>query len=117
MKDTPKPHTQDTTEQPKQSEGGGGGHASEPEKTAPPRKEPENRSESIPFIPKGALIHTKNRYPKPAVQKTPSYATSRTKQGLPSGKRGRTQYPEAQASEGSNPPRTILTFRISGRAQ
>ena len=49
--------------------GGRGGHASEPEKTAPRRKKPENDPDMNPFIPKGALIHTKNRYPKPAVQK------------------------------------------------
>jgi hypothetical protein len=49
-------------------------------------------------------MHTKNHHPKPAVQKRPSYATAHTKQGLPSGKRERTQYPEAQASQSPNPP-------------
>ncbi len=72
-------------------------------KTSPQPKEPENTPETISFIPKGALIHTKNRYPKPAVQRTPAYVTSNTKKGLPSGKRGKTQYSEAQAYEGSNP--------------
>jgi len=81
-----------------------GGHASEPEKTSPQPKEPENTPDTIPFIPKGALIQYKNLYSKPAVQKTPSYTTAHTKQGPPSGKRGRTQYPEAQASQSLNPP-------------
>jgi hypothetical protein len=48
--------------------GGREGHASEPEKISPRRKEAENDPDTIPFIPKGAFIHTKNRYPKPAVQ-------------------------------------------------
>ena len=38
---------------------GRGGHASEPENTPNTRKEPENTPETIPFIPKGALMHTK----------------------------------------------------------
>ncbi len=45
------------TQTPTPREGGGGGHASEPEKTSPQRKEPENDPDTIPFIPKGALIH------------------------------------------------------------
>jgi hypothetical protein len=40
-------------------EGGRGGHASERENIAPQRKEPENAPDATPFIPKGALIHTK----------------------------------------------------------
>jgi len=50
-------------------QGGGGGHASERENTAPQRKEPENAPDTTPFIPKGAQMHTQNRYPKPAVKK------------------------------------------------
>ena len=47
--------------------GGRGGHTSEREKTSTTRKEPENAPDTTPFIPKGALMHTKNRYPKPTV--------------------------------------------------
>ena len=64
-----KPYPHDTCEKPKRAEGGGGGHASEREKTSPQPKEPENTPDTIPFIPKGALIHTKNRYPKQPFRK------------------------------------------------
>ena len=39
---------------------GRGGHASEREKVAPLRKEPENYPDSIRFKQKGALMHTRN---------------------------------------------------------
>jgi len=51
-------------------QGGGGGHASERENTAPQRKEPENAPDTTPSIPKGALMHTKRS--THAYQKPPS---------------------------------------------
>jgi hypothetical protein len=40
--------------------GGGGGHPSILEKPSYDQKEPENDPDTIPFIPKGAQMHTKN---------------------------------------------------------
>jgi len=41
-------------------EGGRGGHTSILEKPSYDQKEPENDPDTIPFIPKGAQMHTKN---------------------------------------------------------
>jgi hypothetical protein len=40
-------------------------------KTSPQQKKPENAPDTTPFIPKGALIHTKKHYPKTSHSKTP----------------------------------------------
>ena len=68
------PSASDSSQKPKQIqektptthnhiEGGGGGHASESENTAPQRKEPENAPDTTSFIPKGAQMHAQKHPP------------------------------------------------------
>jgi len=59
-KHRPKQHTTQPHVQ-----GGGGGHTSERENQTTQQTEPENDPDSTPFIPKGALMHTKNRHHEP----------------------------------------------------
>ena len=51
------------------TQGGGGGHTSEPEKPSYKQKEPENDPIRNRSVPKGVRMHTQNAYPRPATQK------------------------------------------------
>jgi len=81
--------------------GGGGGQASESENAAPQRKEPENAPDTTPFIPKGALIHTKrstNAHPKTAISGS-NYNPPKTLMTTHRSQLPKTPYPKPQLQE------------------
>ncbi|GAJ21768.1 unnamed protein product, partial [marine sediment metagenome] len=63
--------------------GEGGGHTSDPENNVIRQKEPPNAPDHDRIMSKGVLKQYKNRYPKPAVQKTtPDHPPTREKTNI-----------------------------------